>query len=156
MAFVRIYLLSLLVSIFTIGESYAQNTFADKVVNNLYDLNDDTAKTYLQGNKVFMLVSAKSCLGCFSQLCEYFKQQKVDTAYMISFSSKDYLSLLPTSVRYKNDYPCVKDVFFYFISDKMDGEVAKAIEIPTPQLIILKDGKATHVPYVETLRLIGK
>lgn len=149
----KIQLLTVLFLILHINV-YAQN-IAKSVIENLYDIDDDSTKSHLKGNKIFMLMTNKNCSNCFQQLCEHYKSKNINSVYLIVFTEKDYLSLLPIASRYKEAYSCVEKVFFYFVDNKMNTEMKNAIiDVPTPQLIIKQNDSVTHIPYNETLKLI--
>jgi hypothetical protein len=151
---IRIVLIFMFLLTFT-HYSYCQPVAAKEVILNSYDINDDSLKSYLKGNSIFIIITNKSCISCFNETCNYISK-KYDSSYKVYgliFMPKNYLALIPAQQHYKEQIRCVTNFYFYFVKEQQKQEISTISESPSPQLIIHTDNSYKYIPYGEVLRL---
>jgi hypothetical protein len=155
---VRLIIASALTLLLAIPQiSFAQVEAAKEILRQTYDLNDDTGKSYLKNNAVYIIVTSKNCIKCFEDICGYLRQQ-ADTSYKhygLIVTHKNYLNLIPLEQRYAEEISCVGSFYFYFISPDQSQEISKICDMPSPQMIIKTGDKYQYLDYKATLALVG-
>lgn len=107
--------------------------------------------TSSQGS-VFMISTDRSCLKCFEDVCKkYDGQQK--TINIIVFMKKNLTDMLSKYSYYSQISSCVKNVYFYFTNNVTDPKLLKAINEPSPQLIISDNSSMAYYSYASFLKL---
>jgi hypothetical protein len=136
------------------SRSYCQSIMAKELVLNSFDINDDSSKSYLKGNSVFIIITNKNCRKCFEDACNFLNERKKDyRIYGLVMMPKNYLELISTAQRYKDEIPCVSNFYFYFVTAELNDELRKINEMPSPQMIIKTGDYFEYLSYGEVLKL---
>lgn len=129
----------------------AQN--CDVVVDRLYHIEDSVPPK----NANYIIITNKNCHACFGQLCEYYKQHNISgDIYGIVVMDKNYLALLSIRAKYKNEIPCLKDIYFLFTERCIDFGLETILSSPSPQLLLHNEDTLLYRGYTETMQMIKK
>lgn len=140
------------VLLFHCPEGKAQK-HADAVLNNLTNMDNEKAVTSGCENCMFILITERVCEGCFKDMCKYAYAQHIESIYAVDFMSKDLMKMLSRYSRFTESVMCADDVFFLWTDKVKDGFITEVTGQPSPQLILIKDGKKTYLNYSETIRI---
>jgi hypothetical protein len=137
-----------------VSKGYCQTDIARELVQNSYDMHDDTARNYLKGNAIFIIVTSKNCIKCFADVCRYLGANYTTyKVYALVLMPKDYLALAATAQRYKDDIACATDFYYYFVTANQQEAITKIYESPSPQMIIKTGNDYKYLTYSQTGKL---
>lgn len=124
-------------------------------------LNDDNEKLNPQelDSVAIILITKRMCEDCFVPLCEAipnYYPAYANRIFVIYFTEKDIMKMLSYTPRFQETAPCAKEIHYCWTDQKtLDQKIQAIIAYPSPQLLLIANGTATHISYSDTINLLG-
>ncbi|MEZ5015589.1 MAG: hypothetical protein R2800_00930 [Flavipsychrobacter sp.] len=145
-----VFLFLLILSAFT---GYAQKGGAEKLVDNLYNLDDQKASK----NAHYMIMTDKNCYNCFRELLDALrKEEPRKNVNLIVVTYNNPTTLFSIEAKHKEELKNINNVYFLFIEECQNKKIKimSLLQQPSPQLIYSTDTGFKLLNYSQTMKLI--
>lgn len=155
-----ILLLCLLQCQVMVSTAQQQDTFpASLITPHLLNADNEKLNPQALDSVAIILITKRMCENCFAPLCEAipnYYPAYTHRILVIYFTEKDIMKMLSYTPRFQETVPCAKEILYCWTDQKaLDQKIQKIIAYPSPQLLLLSKGTATHISYSNTIKLLG-